>query len=341
MGTPLEDVLKRVAAGELTPEEALRLIDADQPGQPGETFDPAGPSRNGDSAVDPAAGTTSAGAEPPRAPAPGATPVGATPVGSGASRTDDALHEPGSGRGLDDDPPPSASTYRRGPGRTPAVRVLAAYRMVTVVGDPTVSRVHVTGHHSVRKEGDLLVVDAGWQPGARHEEGEEQGLRFAFAALPRGLSWATGWAEGTLTVRVNPELPLEIDATGASLRVSGLEGGGRLRLLASSLKVERWRGPLNLDARSSSVKGSLLPTGESRIAAEQSSIKVTLLPGTSLRMTATNRMGKLILPGRVSKDGIGFGETIHTQVGHGEGNLVLESVMSSVVIATEAPGTSR
>jgi hypothetical protein len=220
------------------------------------------------------------------------------------------------------------------------VRLLAAYRQVTVVADPMVTQVHVTGNHTVRQEGEVLIVEGSWNPFGTQGDGDEGGLRFAFAALPRGLNWGPSGPGSNLTVRINPDVRLEVDATGASLRISGPEAGARLRLLASSLKVDRLRGPLDLDARTSSVKGSLGPSGQSRIGAEQSSVKVTLLRGTSLRLTATNRMGKVILPGRASKDG-GFGETIHDLVGAGEGALVVDASMSSIMIAAEASGGSR
>ena len=280
MGSSLDDLLKRVAEGRLSPEDALRLIDGE-------------------------------------------------PVPTGG----DTLHEPG-GTSPDD------THDRAAAGRVRVVRLLAAYRQVTVVADPTVTQVHVTGNHTVRQEGEVLVVEGSWNPFGGRGDGDDGGLRFAFSALPRGLSWGPSGPESNLTVRINPEVRLEVDATGASLRISGPEAGVRLRLLASSLKVDRLRGPLDLDARTSSVKGSLGPSGQSRIGAEQSSVKVTLLRGTSLRLTATNRMGKVILPGRVSKDG-GFGETIHDLVGGGEGALVVDASMSSIMIAAEASGGSR
>jgi len=321
MSSSLDELLQRVAAGELSPEEALRLIDGD-PAEPGPT----------------AAHT----AQAPSAPTFGTTPASA-PGG------EDVLHEPGSGRGLDDDPAAEPARDRTGSGngtdgRIRGVRLLAAYRQVTVVADPTVAHAHVSGRHTVRQEGDVLVVEGGWNPlgpfGARGD-GDEGGLRFAFTALPRSLAWATtAWPGEELTVRVNPEIRLEVDATGANLRISGPEAGARVRLLASSLKVDRLRGPLDLDARTSSVKGTLGPTGQSRISTEQSSVKVSLLAGSGLRITATNRMGKVLLPGQVSKDG-GFGETLQAQVGHGGATLTLDAVMSSVMITTEDRVRSR
>jgi hypothetical protein len=339
MGSSLDDLLKRVAEGRLSPEDALRLID----GEPVTTGTPA--------------------AEPGPAAAPSA-PIYGSPRGSEPAGTGDNLHEPGSNdpdgsgdpaadrdtrdtpdRDTPDRDTPDRDTRdhqndRPAPERVRVVRLLAAYRQVTVVADPMVTQVHVTGNHTVRQEGEVLIVEGSWNPFGTQGDGDEGGLRFAFSALPRGLNWGPSGPGSNLTVRINPDVRLEVDATGASLRISGPEAGARLRLLASSLKVDRLRGPLDLDARTSSVKGSLGPSGQSRIGAEQSSVKVTLLRGTSVRLTATNRMGKVILPGRVSKDG-GFGETIHDVVGGGEGALVVDASMSSIMIGSEASGGSR
>jgi len=140
-------------------------------------------------------------------------------------------------------------------------------------------------------------------------------------------------------VRFNPRLPLEIDVAGASVRIIGGEAGARIRLLASALKVDSLRGPLDLDAVSSSVKGTLGPSGASRISAESSSVKVGLLAGTGVRINARNRMGKVVLPSGATKGDMvdpGLREAV---IGDGRGELSVESVMSSIVIGTDVIGS--
>ncbi|HET9657460.1 MAG TPA: hypothetical protein VFP72_19065 [Kineosporiaceae bacterium] len=312
MDASLDEVLKRVAAGELTPEEALRLIEPEA--QPGGV-----PSAGGDAGRD--------------------------------DGSDDLLHEPG-GDGDDTDrsgdrdatggAPRSGTGGRqsRGDATPPSgnqlagLRLTVAYRPVTVVTDASVRQVVVTGQHSVREEGGLLVVDGGRMPWP-FADPSEQGSWFTFASLPRTMAWARGWPDEHLTIRVNPGLPLEIDATGTSLRLAGIEAGARMRLLACSLKVDRLRGPLDLDARTSSIKGTLGPTGTSRISLEQSSMKVALLPDVSLELSATNRMSKVVLPGTSGK-GAGVGETVSTRIGSAAGSLSIDASMSSVVVSTDA-----
>jgi hypothetical protein len=216
------------------------------------------------------------------------------------------------------------------------VRINASYRSVDVLADAGVAEAAVSGQHSVRREGAVLVVESqdnpfGGEPG-------ESGQRFTFADLPRGLAWARSWKEHHLVVRVNPEIPVELDAAGASLRLSGLEAGAKVRLIASALKLERVRGPLDIDALSSSVKGFAEPTGDSRIACESSSVKLILGRGTDTHITARNRMGKVVLPNAISKGGLVDPDVAQATVGSGRGELTIDAVMSSIMLTGDGQG---
>ena len=290
-----EDVLRRVATGELTPEQALPLLEAARP-------------------------EASAPSSPP--------PVPTGPASDGA-----------------DEPSADLPTWGTPPGPSPApatgegprlVRIAVSYRSLTVLADPGVEGAFVTGEHTVRQDGDALVVEASGLPTG----GDDEQPAFSFSNLPRTLARARDIQKQNLTVRFNPRLPLEIDVAGASVRVVGGEAGARIRLLASAMKVDVLRGPIDLDAVSSSVKGTLGPTGSSRISAESASVKVGLVAGTGVRITARNRMGKVVLPSGVTKGDMvdpGLRECV---IGDGRGELTVESVMSSVVISADAIGSS-
>ncbi len=243
-----------------------------------------------------------------------------------------------------DEQPTGAPAYP--PGEVTRIRIVAAYRPVDVIGDPTVAELFVDGPHSVRRESGLVVVEAPeWpsaaaDPDARPGDEERQG-RFSFASLPRTLAWARAWKDHHLSVRVNPHLPLELEITGGQARLSGTEAGVDVRLLASSLKVDRLRGYVTLDVMSSSVKGFVGPTGRSRISAESSSVKLSLLAGTDLRIHARNRLGKVVLPTRVTKGGFPEGEVVDSVVGTGRDSLDIDALMSSVVIGTGGAGEPR
>jgi len=103
--------------------------------------------------------------------------------------------------------------------------------------------------------------------------------------------------------------------------------------VAASLKLERVRGPLEIDALTSSVKGTAALTGNSRISGESASVKLTLLAGSDVRVSAgSNRMGKIILPGHPQPGAAHRSESV---VGSGAGTLVVDGVMSSITIAAE------
>jgi len=283
-----EEILRRVAAGELTPEEAMPLLDAGRAGT---------------------SPTVAAGTEMPAwgtAPGPELLDLGGEP---GVVRE----------------------------GAAPRlVRIAVSYRSLRVLADPGVDGAFVSGEHTVRHDGDALVVEATGLPAFG---GDEQPGRFSFSELPRTLARARAIQSKDLTVRFNPRLPLEIDVAGASVRIVGGEAGARIRLLASALKVDSLRGPLDLDAVSSSVKGTLGPSGASRISAESSSVKVGLVAGTGVRINARNRMGKVVLPSGATKGDMvdpGLREAV---IGDGRGELTVESVMSSIVIGTDVIGS--
>jgi hypothetical protein len=289
MANEMEDILRRVAAGELTPQEALPLLDA------------AGP-RSAD-----------------HAPASGAAedaPAWGTPPGPQVSR-------PG-------EPEPPTGPVR-------LIRINASYRPVQIVADPSVAEAFVNGEHTVHRDGGALVVEAT----VRRLTGEEEGPRFSFSQLPQTLAWARSLQSDRLVVRVNPALPFELDAVGASVRISGGEAGAKLRLFASALKVDALRGPLDVDASSSSVKGTIGPSGTSRIAAESSSVKVSLLAGTGVRIHVRNRMGKVAVPSGVTKGDMVEPGIRDSVVGDGSGELTVEAVMSSVAIGTDGIGGSQ
>ena len=271
MPNEMEEILRRVAAGELSPQEALPLLDA-----------------TGGRGADAAPSNGGAAAE---------TPAWGTPPGPQVSR-------PG-----EPEPP-------TGPARL--IRINASYRPVQIVADPSVAEAFVNGEHTVHRDGGALVVEAT----VRRFTGEDEGAaRFSFSQLPQTLAWARSLQSDRLVVRVNPALPFELDAVGASVRISGGEAGAKLRLFASALKVDGLRGPLDVDASSSSVKGTIGPSGASRIAAESSSVKVSLLAGTGVRIHVRNRMGKVVVPSGVTKGDMVEPGIRDSVVGDGSGEL--------------------
>jgi hypothetical protein len=119
MSQDMESVLKRVASGELTPEEALELLDQ----QSGKADEPIQPSQN--NAAEPAPVTGATSSEPifgtPGTPM---TPRTAIPLPAGLQR----------------------------------LKVNSSYRSLEIVGDPEVAQALVTGEHSVQLQDGVMVV---------------------------------------------------------------------------------------------------------------------------------------------------------------------------------------
>jgi hypothetical protein len=285
MSHDIDAILRQVAAGELTPDEAIPLIDAAR------------------AAATPEWGTPPS--NPPGSPgAPENPPVGDESGAGGRSK------------------------------RSLTVRIAASFRSVDVIADPSIDQVTATGSHRVRREGDVLVVESLQLPGFVDFEGGPRDScgAWSFAGLPRSAAWARSMKGNHLIVRVNPLLPIEIDSAAAALRVSGCQGGTRVRILAASLKVDHLRGPFELDAVTSSIKGTAAITGVSRISCESSSVKLSLLPGSDIRVTSgTNRFGKVVLPGEPMVGPSGQQESV---IGAGKGTLTIDGVMSSITISS-------
>jgi len=224
-------------------------------------------------------------------------------------------------------------------GTVTCVRVVGSYRAVQIVADPGVAQLYVTGGHRVSQEGTILTVSGtGPMDQPTGERPRDTGGflgGFSFSDLPRTITWARSWKEHQLVVRVNPELLVELETTGAEVKLSGLTGGLRARVVASSLKADKLRGALDVEAVSSSVKIGAVPTGQSRLYAESSSARLTLLEGSDVRITGTNRMGRLQLPDRPASTLPLDDQTTQSVVGDGRHQLEVESVMSSVTVGAQ------
>jgi hypothetical protein len=290
----LDDVLRRVAAGELTPEEALELL----PPATGTLT-----TRSARRAADPAPAAQRAIGAPP-----------ARTAETGLTQADD-----GSGEG--------SSPLR-------LVRLRTSYRSIEVIGDPAVHEVFVAGAHSLRRVDDELIVE---NPTNR-ERADDRGPRYRFTSLPFGLARNQGWRDEHVVVRVHPDIRIEAEVSGAQLRLANLRAGVGLQVAATAVRFLDVHGPLEVDAISSSLKGTVGITGTSAIDCESTSVKVTVLPDTDVTVTVRNRMGKVELPQvtrherNLSKGGIVDPDLVTATIGSGAGTLAIDALMSSIML---------
>src|SRR5205807_3810801 len=103
-------------------------------------------------------------------------------------------------------PPPGSAAGR--------IRVRRALGSIIIEGDTSVREAVASGRHSARREGDTLVI-----------EGDDESGEFAFVwAGRRQIRFGRPEHAQPLRVRVNPELPLEVEAQAGTLRVDGVRG---------------------------------------------------------------------------------------------------------------------
>lgn len=225
----LRALLERVAAGEVAPDEAARLLDED----------PAAPTLDRSAAV-----------------------------------------------------PASPS------GTVAAVVVKAGGVKLTVVADPTVDTLVADGPHSLRQDGSTLVLEA---PGA---DGWKTQPAPKYLGWVPNVVWTAGRGE-KVHVRVNPALPLTVDASASSVEIVGTRASLTLGGSASSVKVRDHVGPLHgsVSMGSTSVVGVV--SGPSDLTCELGSLDLRLDRGSDVAVTAYAEMGSLKVAGPGGAGGSG------------------------------------
>ncbi len=222
-------------------------------------------------------------------------------------------------------PPPA-----EGGERAARVRVVRAIGTADIVGDPTVHEAVAEGPHVARREGDTLVI-----------EGEEDpfgipGFHFAWGG--RGLRRYPGWRQHQrrgfpfgdmvpLRVRVNPDLPLEVESQAGKLTIRHVHAPIRAEVQAGSTEIVDFRGPLDLSVQAGSVRArGRLDHGASRIRCEAGGVRMRLERGSSVRVSARTTLGK------VQFDNDGDEPWV---IGGGEGTLDISATMGSVRVMAD------
>ena len=236
----------------------------------------------------------------------GATPAGAT-----------AATEAGSDAAGEAAIPVPASTTR--------LRVRAVGRRVRIIGEPFVSTVAVDGPHVVRQEGDTLVVTSEGEFGASID-----GFTLMRTRSLRDVQERVFDIGRELSVRVNPNLKVEVEVTAGSVNAERLPGLEQVRVTAGSARVRDVEGPIDLlvQAGSAQVEGKI-SKGRSRLRAESGSLQLRLLPGSNVRIRPDVQLGRVQWepPGKDREEHI---------VGLGDAVLNLEVVMGTATVK-EAP----
>jgi hypothetical protein len=310
-------ILQQVAEGKLRPEEAAVLLD-----QADDAEQDQG-SERGEPSEEPAAG-------------PGGRPTGAT---AGPATADSGIRR---------------------------VRVVGNFRAARVVADPTIREAIAEGPHVARREGDLLIVESALDetdmPGFVFNRGMRNwrlNIPSDFAGRPgrpprpprpprsprAGWSWGeeeaaswnrTSWSHDELTVRMRPDLPLEVELSAGTLRVDGLTGPLRLDIRAGSARIEHVRGPIEALVAAGSLRvEALLTQGASRIRCDASSVRLNLERGSNVLVRARPELSKLTLPGHGVVGSLGLGERQEVKIGDGTATLDIDATMSKISVTAD------
>ncbi len=235
-----------------------------------------------------------------------------------------------------DTPAPSPTpTPVPGPGDGPVerIRVIASARPIRIVADPTVDTLTVEGPHTVRREGSSVRVEApiGAEP---QESGDYRYERRT--GLSRWIAQASS-VGAPMTVRMSPDLDLEVDVMAGSLDVAGLRAALTFTVTAGSVRVVDCAGPVHGTVRAGGAKLELRPvTGASTIRVESGSAALQLQRGSDVRVRARAELGEVKIVddrGRSAKVVHGDG-SYEVVVGAGTATIDLEVVMGSVKVTT-------
>lgn len=198
---------------------------------------------------------------------------------------------------------------------------------VVVVGDPTVTTAEAQGPIIATHEGNALRLDN--RPindsGFSFERGDTRGTR-------PWRRWRDFGNPETITVRINPELPLELSLAAGSAQVTGLRGGLKFRVDAGSLRVFDGAGLLEGRVASGAVQVEwLMREGAGHLRAELGSLKVRILPGSDVTVSARAEMGSVELGSSMTRGDDGRRRVV---VGTGKATLDIDVDLGSAKVAT-------
>ena len=222
-------------------------------------------------------------------------------------------------------PPSVATAIARPAGEIRRVQLVRAFGTLEVIGDPSVREAVADGPHVAHREGDTLRIEGDWSD-------DDEGFRFGHQRVRIKIG---GVNVNRLTVRMNPDLPLEIETQAGSVRVRGIRGPIKAEVQAGSTRIEDFRGPLDLSVQAGSVRADgVLDHGDSRIRCEAGNVRLHLQRGSSVRMKAHSSLGKISLDGSDDTWVLGGGRR-EVVVGGGAATLSLEASMGNVRVSAD------
>ncbi|MCL2785487.1 MAG: hypothetical protein FWD55_08700 [Propionibacteriaceae bacterium] len=178
------------------------------------------------------------------------------------------------------------------------VLIRATGRKVRIVADAVVSTAAAEDVHQIKRSGTTLEVI-----GDKEFTGVVDAL--SWARTVRGIDDVKALGIGKeLTVRVNPNLEVDIDLTGCSLVVSDVPHLGKVRLTAgvATISGAHMISDLLLQAGQATISGKFT-AGWSRVRCESGQVIVEVSPDSDVRVRADAQLGRVTWEGRDGVDG--------------------------------------
>lgn len=208
------------------------------------------------------------------------------------------------------------------------VRLVGAFRTATITGDPSVREAVVDGPHVVSRDGETMVI--------RGDPVADDGGGFTFSRSDRPrVVLGLGSRPTPLAVRMNPDLPLDVQLAAGTLAIQDVKGPIKADVSAGACKIDGTEGPLDISVAAGSLQASArLASGASRIRCEAGLVKVQLAKGSSVKIVARAGLGKISLPGASRSFSLG-GPPAEAVVGAGDASLDIETSMGVVQVGAE------
>jgi hypothetical protein len=219
---------------------------------------------------------------------------------------------------------------RPAPEPVAKVSIRASAVRLVVVADPTIDTAVAEGPHRVSHVGDTLTIHSDLSAGDYQTETPKSAFATWLSTVNR--------AGSTLTVRVNPTLPLEVLNVAGSLELSGLRAPVSVGVEAGSARLHDGAGPLALSVASGSADVEWQFHGECTVSTDLGSARVAVQPGSDVAITAEAVLGLATI--RLA-DGTTIKATSSKEaadnppvvVGPGAGSLGVTSRLGSLVVS--------
>ena len=219
---------------------------------------------------------------------------------------------------LESNPPVAPSAPSQATPASGQVRIVSRFGNTEVIGDPGVTYAVADGPHRIRQDGDTMLI----------EQSVLDGDGFEFI---RRAGRANAFGE-TLTVRMNPLVPLVARVQAGNIRIDGIHSSLTAEVQAGNCRVNDFRGPIRLVALAGNVEASgQLESGASSIRCNMGEVNVTLARRSSVLISARSTLGDVAIDG----EGITALGSNQAKVGSGAGTLDIDCKMGSVHVAVK------